>query len=208
MIGNEHTKFDSNYVRVDGQVQAWLTDLPVTFDRKPASWLDRSLVDLPLARIAQVRVSGGTETPFSLSHRDDRFRLDDLPSGAMGDSQQGDVLAGALDQLQLEDIQDDDGTAVVERELQFVAVDGLKLTVQAWHVSEQVWVRLVASVDEARASEWARLATPQRPASEPLAKRVAEWNQRFLGRRFLLPAESANILMLSHDEILVGAPSL
>jgi hypothetical protein len=208
LIGDEHSKFDSNYVRVNGQAQAWLTDLPVTFDRNPAIWLDRRLVDLPLARVAQVRVSGGTEKPFSLSHRDDRFRLDDLPSGAMGDSQQGDTLAGVLNQLQLDDVQDDDGSAVVERELQFLAVDGLVLTVQAWHVSEQVWVRLVASIDEARAAEWARLATAQRPASEPLTQRVSDWNKRFHGRRFLLPAESANVLMLSHDEILVGAPSL
>lgn len=215
LIGHEHTKFDSNYVRVDGQAQAWLTDLPVTFDRDPASWLDRRLVDLPLARIVAVQVKPRSGKPFALSHRDDRFRLDDAPSAAMGDSQQGDALAGVLDQLRFEDLAVDDGKLAAERELQFTTVDGLQLTIQAWHAGDQLWVRLAASADAARAGEWARqLAVPVAASgsksdseSKSLSERVAELNQRFHARRFLLPANVATVLMLGHDEILAGAPS-
>jgi len=211
LIGHEHTKFDSNYVRIDGQAQAWLTDLPVTFDRDPAAWLDRRLVDLPLARIAGVRVRPKSGKPFALSHRDDRFRLDDAPSAAMGDSQQGDALAGVLDQLRLEDLGADDGKQAAERELQFTAVDGLQLTIQAWHAGEQLWVRLAASTDEARAGEWARqLAAPGSKSDsepKPVPERVAELNQRFHARRFLMPTNVETVLMLSREEILAGAPS-
>lgn len=190
LIGHEHSKFDSNYVRVDGQAQAWLTDLPVTFDRDPAAWLDRRLVDLPLARIAGIRVKPASGKSFGLSHRDDRFRLDDAPSAAMGDSQQGDALASVLDQLRFEDLAVDDGKPAAERELQFTTVDGLQLTIQAWHAGDQLWVRLAASADAARAAE-----------------RVAALNKRFRARRFLMPATVATVLMLGRDEILAGAPS-
>ena len=206
LIGHEHSKFDSNYVRVDGQAQTWLTDLPVTFDRNPVSWLDRRLVDLQLARIAVVRISGGADKAFTLSHRDDRFRLDDAPSAAMHDSHQGDALAGALDQLQFEELAVDDGTATPERELQFVIVDGTQVTLQAWHAGDQLWVRLAASVDEARAEAWAGQAADRAAASAALRKQVDLWNQRFHARRFLLPANLAATLMLTHEQILAGAP--
>ena len=37
-------------------------------------------------------VSGGVDKAFALSHRDDRFRLNDAPSAAMHDSHQGDAM--------------------------------------------------------------------------------------------------------------------
>lgn len=208
LIGREHAKFNSNYVRVDGQAQSWLTDLPVSFDPDPASWLDRRLVDLPLARVAQVHVSGGAEKPFSLSHRDDRFRLDDAPSAAMRDSYQGDALASVLEQLKFEDLAADDGTQLspVERELHFDSVDGRQVMIQAWHEGGQPWVRLSASLDENQVHTWTQQAGNAK-AAEGLRKQVAEWNQRFSAHRFLLAENVAATLMLSHDKILAGTPA-
>ena len=207
LIGHEHSKLDRNYVRVDGQAQSWLTDLPVDFDRDPVSWLDRRLVDLPLARIARVQVKDRTGESFSLSHRDDRFRLDDAPSAAMHDSHQGDAMAAALDQLQFDRLARDDGKAVLERELIYTAVDGSELRLQAWHDGEQVWVRLSASLAEARAAAWLR-ETGGKPAElAQLRARTDQWNGRFRGRRFQVSAALANTLMLSHQQILAGAPA-
>jgi hypothetical protein len=205
LIGHEHAKFNSNYVRVDGQAQSWLTDLPVTFDRDPLSWLDRRLVDLPLARIAQVQVSGGAEKAFSLSHREDRFRLDDAPSAAMRDSYQGDAVAGALEQLRFDDLAADDGAAAIERELRFVCVDGRQVRIQAWNQGDRLWARLVASLDEEKLLSWTRQAGDPK-AAEGLRRQVADWNRRFHAHRFLLPASVAAKLMLSHDQILAGVP--
>ena len=207
LIGHEHVKFDSNYVRVDGAARTWLTDLPVTFERDPVAWLDRRLLDLPLARVAQVRVGASHGEPaFTLSHRDDRFRLDDAPSAAMHESHQGDALAGVLDQLRFEDVAADDGKAKVEREVQFLTVEGAVLTVQLWHTGDAAWLRVRASLDDARAAEWLRQAKGPEAAPGAQRNRVLDWNRRFEGRRFKLPAEIAKILLLSHDEILAGAP--
>lgn len=208
LIGHEHAKFNSNYVRVDGQAQTWLTDLPVAFDPDPASWLDRRLIDLPLARISAVRVSGGDAKPFSLSHRDDRFRLDDVPSAAMRDSYQGDALASVLEQLKFEDLAADDGTqlSLVERELHFESVDGRQVMIQAWHEGGRPWVRLSASLDENKMQAWTQQAGNGK-AAEGLRKQVAEWNQRFSAHRFLLAENVAATLMLSHDKILAGTPA-
>lgn len=206
LIGREHAKFNSNYVRVNGQAQSWLTDLPVTFDPDPASWLDRRLIDLPLARVAEVHVSGNEEKPFSLSHRDDRFRLEDAPSAVMHDSHQGDAIASALEQLKFEDVAADDGTATIERELRFLSVDGRLVTIQAWHEGGRLWARLAATLDEEKALAWSRQAGNEK-AAEGLRGQVAEWNQRFNAHRFLLPENAATSLMQSHEQILAGAPA-
>ncbi len=205
-IGNEHPKFNSNYVRVDGQAQAWLTDLPVTFERDPAAWLDRRLIDLPLARISAVRIADSAGSRFSLSHRDDRFRLDDAPSGAMRDSQRGDELAGALDQLQFEDLAADDGSSASERELQFLAVDGLQVAVQGWTVDGRLWVRIATSLNEAMAAQWLAQSRGKATSMDVLRNQAADWNERFRGRRFLLPGPVAATLLLSHEAILAGKP--
>lgn len=219
LIGHEHPKLDANYVRVDDQAQTWLTDLPVGFERNPAAWLDRRLLDLPLARIATVQVSAAADAGagFSLSHRDDRFRLDGVPAAAMHDSQLGDKLAAALDQLQFEDLAADNGSAKAERTLRFTSVDGVQVSLQAWHVGEQVWVRIEAGFDAARAAAWAAQARIGAASAQSLAatgavsgqvprQQVSDWNQRFLGRRFQLPAATGSTLMLGRDDILAGAP--
>ena len=206
LIGHEHAKFNSNYVRIDGQAQTWLTDLPVTFDREPASWLDRRLIDLPLARISGVRVSGGDGVSFSLSHRDDRFRLEDVPSAAMGDSHQGDALAAVLEQLKFEDLAADDGAPMVERELRFQSVDGRQVTIQAWREADRLWVRLSASLDDEAVLAWTRQAGNEKTA-DGLRRQVAEWNRRFSGHEFLLPENVAATLMLGREQILAGEPA-
>lgn len=204
LIGREHPRFDSHYVRVDGQAQSWLTDLPVAFDRNPAVWLDRRLVDLPLPRVARVRV-GGDEV-FSLGHRDDRFRVDGVPSAAMRDSYQGDALAGALDQLRFEDVAKDDPAARAVRTLEFTALDGAVLELQLIRVGDAAWLRGRARLDAAQAAEWARTKPDARGARE-VRERVATWQRRLEGRRFLLPAAVAARLALTRDEILAGVPS-
>ncbi len=205
VIGKEHEVLEATYVRVDADPQAWLTDVSVAFDPDPATWLDHRLVDVPLARVARVRVRDAVGTGFSLSHRDDRFRVDGVPSGAMGDSQQGDAVAGAMQQLRLEDVAPDDGKAW-QRELVFELVDGMSLTVHAWHVGEQAWIRLAATTDRQKADAWTR-QSGRGGARESAHEREATLNALFAKRRFLIGDDIARLLMLGKDEILAGAPA-
>ena len=205
VIGHEHDVLDANYVRIEGQAQAWLTDVPIAFDPDPVAWLDHRLVDLPLARVAKVSIQPRIGPSFTLSSRDDRFRLDDAPSAAMRESHQGDAIASVPDQLRLEDVLLDDGAAK-ERELRYDLVDGSSVTLQLWHVGEQSWIRLAAALDEGRLAEWTRLGGKPQSGSE-VRQRVLAWNRRFDARRFLLADKVAAILMLDHDQILAGTPS-
>ena len=206
LIGNDHPRLDGYYVRVDGQAGTWLTDLPVYFDPDPRVWLDRRLVDVPLARIAQVRISSVDEKPFSLSHREDRFRLDDAPAAAMRDSYQGDVIASALDQLHFEDLAVDAGNALASRTLDYSTVEGLLLQVQAFRNGEQLWVRMKAGTDPATTQAWAKVSAANAASNATLEARVKAFNDSFSNRRFLLADPVATHLMLTHEQILAGAP--
>jgi hypothetical protein len=206
LIGNEHPRLDGYYVRVDGEAGAWLTDLPVYFDPDPRVWLDRRLVDVPLARIARVRISGVDEPPFSLSHREDRFRLDDAPAAAMRDSYQGDVIASALDQLHFEDLAADAGSVQAIRTLDYSTVEGLLLQVQVFRDGEQLWVRMKAGTDPATAEAWAKVSAANAASNATLEARVKAFNDSFFNRRFLLADPVATNLMLTHEQILAGAP--
>ncbi len=206
VIGNEHPRLDGYYVRVDGEPGAWLTDLPVYFDPDPRVWLDRRLVDVPLARVARVRISGLGEKPFSLSHREDRFRLDDAPAAAMRDSNQGDMIASALDQLHFEDLAADPGDTPAMRTLDYATVEGLLLRVEAFREGDRLWIRINAGMDLATSQRWATVSAANAASAGTLEARVASFNQSFSGRRFLLADPVASNLMLTHGQILAGPP--
>ncbi len=206
LIGNEHPRLDGYYVRVDDEPGAWLSDLPVYFDPDPLVWLDRKLVDVPLARVARVRISGVGEKTLSLSHREDRFRLDDAPAAAMRDSYQGDVVASALDQLHFEDLAADAGETPAMRTLDYATVEGLLLQVQAFREGEQLWIRIKAGMDRATSQSWAKVSATNAASAATLEARVAAFNKSFTGRRFLLADPVASNLMLTHGQILAGPP--
>lgn len=206
IIGKQNHNLGGNYVRIDDQVHTWLTDRSLAPDRDIAAWLDRSLIDVPLARIAQVRIEPSAGRAFVLVHRGDRFRLDDAPDAAMGDSHQGDALAGVLDQLKFDDLARDDGSAKPERVLRFIGVDGLVVEIAAWRRDGKVWLRLSTRLDHARGENWSRQAPGNAERIAKLAQLSEASNKRFDGHRFQLPAYQAAILMLSHEQILTGAP--
>jgi hypothetical protein len=210
LIGHAHVNFDGNYVRVNDGAQSWLSDRPLTVSRDPVEWLDHHLIDRPLARIEQVQVVSTDGGSYSLAHRDDRFRLTDMPSAAMGDSHAGDAMAGFLDQLELDDVADDDGKASIERRVDFLGVDGVTIEIDAWREKGKVWARLDARIDESRAGQW--LAEDGKEISEHgadalknLHEQVAVWQARFAGKRFLLPNFKSAILLMSRGQILKGA---
>lgn len=206
LIGNAHPRLDGNYVRVGAEAQAWLTDLPVGFDKQPVDWLDRHLLDLPLARVSRVRVSGAGGANFSLSHRDDRFRLDDAPSAAMRDSYLGDTVAGALDQLQFEDLAADDAATVAERTLDYASVEGMRVRLQVLRVAERHWLRVAVGMDDEASRAWAALSTANVEKLARIAARAAALEKDVAGRRFLIDESLARTLLLDHDQILAGAP--
>ena len=175
------------FVRQDGQAQAWLVDRPLRAPADPTEWLDTRLVDAPLVQVERVAVTLDSGQEFALSHRDDRFRIDDAPTAAMDDSHAGDALAGVLDHLVFEDVARDDGTAKAERTVRFIGHDGAWIELAAWRIDGRFWVRVARGGDGKLATA---LAHPQ--ATD--------------GWRFRLPAFQAAALMASRSQILGDTP--
>jgi hypothetical protein len=231
-IGNNHPSLGGSYARLGDEPQAWLLDADIAPARNPVDWLDRRLLDLPLARIAQVRIAPAKGRAFRLTRAaDDRFSLDGQPSAALGNPDDGNATAAALEQLVLDELAADSGMPA-QQTLLFESEDGVVVTVAAWRQDEGTWARLEATLDEARATEWlSRAPAPEAEADaapaagaetaaatvsdgttdraerlETLRRRVARWQARFEGRQFLLPPQKAANLMKSREDYLAGSP--
>ncbi len=206
VVGKEHPKLDGNYVRVGGRSRAWLTDVALSFERQPMGWIDRSLVDLPMARIAEVRVAPSPGKAFVLVPRGDRFWPQDAPEPIATSSHAGDALAGVLDQLSFEDLSTGGANSDIDRKLRFVALDGRVVDVDVWRTQARVWARFSVSLDAARAAAWRAQAGASADASAAVDKAVAEWQRRFAGHAFELPAYQASIFYTGRDQIIARAP--
>lgn len=206
VLGKAHRGTGHSYVRLHGQKRSWLLDVDAGFDPDPRTWLQRRLLEVPLARVERVRIRPREGGDFALSRRDDRFRPEDAPAAAVGDSLAGDRIAAALDGLEVEDAGTDPGRPA-SRALDFELVDGATLGIEVWRDGPRDWARISARLDPARAQAWARQAgKPGLPAAA--RAQVAEWNRRFAGRSYLLPQELASTLMLDYERILRGEPGM
>ncbi|KFN48356.1 DUF4340 domain-containing protein [Arenimonas metalli] len=153
VIGNNHPSLGGSYVRVGDDPQAWLLDEDIGPARAPADWLDRRLLDIPLARIEEVRIAPAGARAFRLSRVEDRFSLDGQPPAAMTDPDAGNGTAGVTDQLPFDDLAVDGGTEATQV-VDFIGVDGVAVRIAAWRDERGTWARLSATFDEARALAW------------------------------------------------------
>lgn len=229
-IGNNHPALGGSYVRIGDDPQAWLLDEDIAPARSAPDWLDRRLLDIPMARIDVIWVTPAGGRAFRLSRVEDRFSLDGLPPAAMGNPDIGNSTAGFTDQLPLDDVARDTG-ATATQTVVFEGLDGVRITVAAWRQDAGTWARLDAGLDEARAKAWlaqpaaavapegaeaaAATAAANAPAAasgagtpeqrlEALREQVAQWQSRFAGKQFLLPPYKAAALMKTRDDYLAG----
>lgn len=202
VVGNNHPVLGGSYARLAGDPQAWLLDEDLAPARDPAAWLDRRLVDLPLARIERVRMAPAKGRDFRLVRGDGGFALD----GAARASDAATATAGTVEQLALDDFAADDGTPAAAQTAVFESVDGVTLTVASWQDERGLWARLSVALDADVALAWFAKAdeTADSPAERlaALEAQVAQWRAAFEGRRFLLPPHKAANLVKSRDDFL------
>lgn len=175
VVGNNHPALGGSYVRIGDSPQVWLLDEDIAPARNAADWLDRRLLDIPMARIDTIRVAPSKGRAFVLSRVDDRFSLDGSPPTAMGDPDAGNATAGFTDQLPLDDVAKDSGAAATQTVV-FEGSDGVRVTVAAWRQDDATWARLQVELDEARAAGWFAQAgsVSAVPAGPPAATAGAE----------------------------------
>lgn len=205
VVGSNHPVLGGSYARVAGEPQAWLLDEDLAPARDPAAWLDRRLVDLPLARVERVRVAPAKGRAFVLVRRDEGFALD----GAAQASDAATATAGVVEQLALDDFAAADGSPAAAQTAVFESVDGVKLTVASWQDERGLWARLSVALDADTALAWFakadETADPPQQRLAALEAQVAQWRQAFEGRRFLLPPHKAANLVKPRDDYL-GSP--
>ena len=93
----------------------------------------------------------------------------------------------------------------------FETLDGIALTVAAWQDDRGTWARLSATFDEAAARRWFTRAGAEADVDvdariAALSAQVADWQERFAGKRFLLPAYKAQALLASRADYFEAAP--
>ena len=210
-VGNNHPSLGGSYVRLGDDPQAWLLDEDIGPARSAPDWLDRRLLDVPMARIDAIRVTPADGRAVRLSRVEDRFSIDGLSPSAMANPDAGSTIGGFTDQLPLDDVARDSGAPATQTAV-FESFDGLRITVAAWRQEGGTWARLGVELDEGRARDWfarpqAAAAAPKATADQRLAAQRAQveaWNQAFAGRRFLLPPHKAEGLMRSRNDYLDG----
>lgn len=153
VVGNNHPSLGGSYVRLGDDPQAWLLDEDIGPAREPTDWLDRRLIDIPMARIEEVRIAPAGGRAFRLSRVEDRFSLDGQPPTAMTDPDAGNGTAGFTDQLPFDDLAADSG-AQATQVADFIGVDGVTVRIAAWKDGRGTWARLSATLDETRALAW------------------------------------------------------
>ncbi|GAB2653005.1 DUF4340 domain-containing protein [Arenimonas aestuarii] len=204
VVGRNHPGLGGSYVRVIGENASWLIDADLSPARDPVAWLDRRLLDLPLARTERVRIEPASGRAFSLERDGEAFVVRGAREGGTLDAE-ATATAAVPEQLALDGLAKDEGEPASRRHV-YETVDGLRLEIASWQDEAGTWARLSLDLDEDVAAAWyGQAGEDAEPAAERLARlreQVREWQGRFQGRKFLLPSHKAANLLKSRADYL------
>jgi hypothetical protein len=158
VVGQNVTRGSGTYVREAEQAQSWLVDRNLAVEKNPANWLQRDLLDIDTARIAEVEVTPASGPAIRIDRSADSagdFRLSELPRGRTPASAfVADATAGLLSSLRIDDVRADDGVEPApasRRESRFLTREGLGIAMSSWQDEGKTWARFSAVLDEPRA---------------------------------------------------------
>lgn len=139
------------YVRKPGNAQSWLAEGNLDLAETTAAWLDKKLLDLPLAQVKQAVLTqpDGTTVTVKRDKPEDKLALVEMPKDKkLKYPSVLDDVAGALGALQLDDVRPakafefpKDGVT----KAQFVGFSGLTVAVELAEKDGASWARFTAS---------------------------------------------------------------
>lgn len=139
------------YLRKPGNAQSWLARGTLDMPDKTADWLNKKLVDLPLAQVKQAVLTqaDGSKVTLTRDKPEDKLRLVEMPKDKKlkYDSVLDDA-AGALAGLQLDDVRsakDFDFPKDGVTHASFVAFSGLTIAIDLADKDGVTWARFTAS---------------------------------------------------------------
>jgi hypothetical protein len=139
------------YVRKSGNAQSWLAEGNLDLAGSTAAWLDKKLLDLPVAQVKQALLTqpDGSKVTLTRDKPDDKLQLVEMPKGKKlkYDSVLDDA-AGTLAGLQLDDVRpakDFDFPKDGVSKAQFTSFGGLTIAVELADKNGVSWARFTAS---------------------------------------------------------------
>ena len=182
------------YARIGGEAQSWLVDQNPEIPLSIGEWLNADIIDIPSTRIQSVSITH----PDGETIRADRavddgtdFIVADIPDDReLSYSTVANGLAGALNDLDLDDVRaagDDAATAVIT---EFLTDDGLRITARTTSEDDVHWLTLAASSAGADPNE----ADELNDSLGGWQFRIADYKANLLTRRWediLKPLETA-----------------
>jgi hypothetical protein len=178
------------YVRRPGTAQSWLARGKLDLADKTADWLDKTLLDLPVAQIKQVVLTqaDGSSITISRDKPEDKLALANMPKDKKlkYDSILDDA-GGTLGKLQLDDVaaaKDFAFPASGVSHAQFVAFNGETIAIDLVDKDGKSWAKFAAS----------GTGDGEKPAADLNAK-VANWI-------YALPADKAKTLRDKLDDLV------
>ena len=206
-FGRQGTAGDGTFVRLADQNQVWLAQGRVAVEREPARWLERRLADVARERIASARVVAADGTVLAISREkpaDEDFALADIPDGKKIKSPfDVNLVASALEGLELEDVRKADGLAFSADAdyAEYRSFDGLVVRAARAQDGTDVWVRFDASFDPVSALDPLPEAAKLKSA-EDVAKEVAALNARTAGWAYRLPSYKIEYMTRSLNDLV------
>ena len=156
IIGDNIGQGTGTYVRRASEAQSWQIGSDIAVERKPAEWLDKSIVDIAARNVTKVEVLPADGKPVKIERVEDDassdFRLLDVPKGREpAEGYTRDALAGVLSMLKFEDVFPA-GTESVPETVQhatYTLDDGRSVEVKFWDKDGKLLGRLSMHLDEA-----------------------------------------------------------
>jgi hypothetical protein len=162
----------SSYARLAQSAQSLAVSPAITLDADPRNWLDRSLLDIPAARVQEVKVTDSAGRSY-VARRESReqtdFTVPDLPKGKVLTSPTA-ANAGstALGALSCDDVRAAAPAEASARDMaraEFRLFDGTVIEVTGRKEGEQHWIHLAPRYDEAQQQLFATPAPAPAPAA-------------------------------------------
>ncbi len=156
LIAGRTSGLKSTYVRVSGAPKSFLASPQIMADASPTQWLDRSLLDIPEARIQEVAITPASGRAYAVSREKKEqtdFTVSNVPRGReLTSASAGNTVAGELVSFTLDDVRKAPGQASAAADkpkasaerATFRTFDGLELQVDGQKDGDRHYVLLTA----------------------------------------------------------------
>ena len=171
------------YVRVPGDAQAWLARGGLAVSLEPRDWIERRLIEIPVADIRQVKIvqpGGSTLTAVRDSSDTSQFRLVELPAGGkLARPDAVDSLVQPFSDLALEDLEPSNKRQFATDKTMRISItrtDGSTVVMEVLQDDGMHWLRFVNGAAPTSVPAAGRAMTFRVPSWKiaPLERKLSE----------------------------------